>query len=252
MKKGDLNFFLGPLIFVIIWQFIIFFNFAPEVLLPSPFRVVPYLITHLPTTLSTPTLETIKIWLIGVTGATLLGISCGALCGLSDKLYRSLEFSLDFLRSIPTMIYMPVATILVGFGTQAQLLVIIFVVSLYPTIEIYYGVKYGQLFRKKLARVYKMNTWTELTCLILPATIPHIISSVRLTINLSLIATIGTEMIMGGSHGLGRIILNSVVTYNLTEMYATICLVGILGYTANRIFLTFERRLTRWKTKTLN
>jgi NitT/TauT family transport system permease protein len=145
------------------------------------------------------------------------------------------------------MVYVPVAVILVGLGVKTQLLVIVFVVSLYPVIEVYYGIKYGRHARRKLATVYRMNLWDELSNITFPAAIPHIIAGVRLAFNLSLLCTVATEMIMGGSRGLGRVILDSVITYNLTEMYASIILLGILGYTINKLFLILESKYIHWK-----
>jgi len=246
-KKYPIYVFIGPLILVVLWQLLVESKLAPEVLLPSPFKVLPYLASHFYTTLLAPMLSTVSIWLVGCFGAITVGLFLGSICGLNNKIYQSLEFSFDFFRSIPTMVYVPVAVILVGLGTKAQLLVIIFAVSLYPIIEVYYGIKYGRYVRKKLATIYKMSLWDELNNIIFPAAIPNIISGVRLSFNLSLIATVGTEMIMGGSHGLGRIILDSMITYNLTEMYAAICLIGILGYAINKIFLILESKLVHWK-----
>jgi ABC-type nitrate/sulfonate/bicarbonate transport system permease component len=53
-------------------------------------------------------------------------------------------------------------------------------------------------------------------------------------------------MFLGSPNGLGRAIYDNYLAYRVPEMYVFIVLSGIVGFLANKAFLTIERRLSFW------
>lgn len=61
--------------------------------------------------------------------------------------------------------------------------------------------------------------------------------------------TIGSEMILGAKYGLGKRVLDSSMVYNMSEMYAAIVVVGLMGYASNKLFVLLEERVIHWRGK---
>jgi len=125
--------------------------------------------------------------------------------------------------------------------------IVIFSTALYVMINTIYGVKYGKASKIALAKILKMTTIQEFKKIILPSSLPNIFAGLRITISLSLVVAVASEMIVSGTAGLGQKILDDMVVYNLTEMYAIILIIGLLGYFSNKIFSIVENKLIHWK-----
>jgi NitT/TauT family transport system permease protein len=81
---------------------------------------------------------------------------------------------------------------------------------------------------------------------ILPASIPSIVVGARLGAKISLMVVIAAEMI-GAKSGLGFFIQNAQFNFLVTEMYAGILALAILGLAVNYILVWFEKKTTYWK-----
>ncbi|OGF21867.1 hypothetical protein A2Y83_00895 [Candidatus Falkowbacteria bacterium RBG_13_39_14] len=77
--------------------------------------------------------------------------------------------------------------------------------------------------------------------------LPIIFAGLRIALSLSLVVAIASEMIIGGTRGLGKKIMDDMVVYNLTEMYAIIILIGSLGFISNKLFSVLENKIIHWK-----
>jgi NitT/TauT family transport system permease protein len=65
-------------------------------------------------------------------------------------------------------------------------------------------------------------------------------------VSLSLIVIIVTEMFIGTTIGLGKLIIGFQYNYNIPGVYAVILLTGIIGYLINAIFVIAEKRFVHW------
>jgi NitT/TauT family transport system permease protein len=92
------------------------------------------------------------------------------------------------------------------------------------------GVSDGELFRK----------------VILPASIPSIVSGARLGAKISFMVVIAAEMI-GAKSGLGFFIQSSQYNFLIPQMYAGVVVLALLGVAINYILVWFEKRTTSWK-----
>ena len=80
---------------------------------------------------------------------------------------------------------------------------------------------------------------------VLPAASPQILTGMRISLAISLILAILSEMIVS-TDGLGYFTLLAERTFKVPEMYAGIFTLAIFGYVLNRLFLIGEARLIRW------
>ena len=81
--------------------------------------------------------------------------------------------------------------------------------------------------------------------IVLPAALPQILTGMRISLAISLILAILSEMIVS-NNGLGYFTLSAERTFKVPDMYAGIFTLAMLGYALNRLFLLGEARLIRW------
>ena len=53
-------------------------------------------------------------------------------------------------------------------------------------------------------------------------------------------------MMLGGSDGLGRKLTDAAMLFRAADVYAILCVIGLLGYTSNLVLLFAEHRLLPW------
>jgi len=247
MKVKIFYYILTPICFLLIWFLISELSLVPQVLVPSPIKVFSYLFSNFYPLLIKPTIFTIQLWLLGFIVGAIIGIAIGLIIGYSNKIYNFFEVLIDFFRSLPSIVLLPIAVIFLGIGYAPKIFIVVFSTALYVMINTIYGVKYGKTSKILLARVLKMTPSQEFKKVILPSSLPNIFAGLRITISLSLVVAVASEMIVSGTAGLGQKILDDMVVYNLTEMYSIILIIGLLGYFSNKIFSIVENRLIHWK-----
>jgi ABC-type nitrate/sulfonate/bicarbonate transport system permease component len=80
---------------------------------------------------------------------------------------------------------------------------------------------------------------------VLPAALPQIVAGMRNSLALAVIMMVLSEFFASTS-GVGYVLLISKNTYQFDPMWASILLIGLLGYLLNILFLLLERWLLAW------
>jgi NitT/TauT family transport system permease protein len=250
MRRGFLYPSVSVIVFVGVWLTVSESGVFSKILLASPFDVFISLVEMVWTGSILPDLiATIFRTVVGLFAGILIGVPLGLFMGYSKRIYDSLEFLVDFFRSIPAAALIPLFMLFLGLGDEAKVALVVFVTSLVILINTMYGVRHSKKIRVMVARTMKLSNYNIFRKVIIPDSLPYISVGVRISISLSLIIVIVTEMIMGAYAGLGRRIIDFHLTYNISGMYAVIILTGIIGYLSNRLYLIFEKRKIHWAEK---
>ena len=90
-----------------------------------------------------------------------------------------------------------------------------------------------------------MGRLERIRSIVVPAALPQIFAGMRTSLPLAVIMMVLTEYFSSTS-GVGYVLLISKNTFQLVPMWATILLIGLLGYLLNLLLLLIERRVLRW------
>lgn len=178
--------------------------------------------------------------------ACLVGIPIGLVMGYSNKIYSSLEFIVEFFRSIPATALFPLFLLFFGIGDQSKIALTAWAASLVLIIHSMYGVHLGKKLRIKAAKTMNIKGFRLFQKIILPEALPQIFSGMRIASSLSLVIVVVTEMFIGTTFGLGYRIVNAQLVYRISEMYSVIILTGFFGYFLNKFILIIEKRVVHW------
>ena len=177
--------------------------------------------------------------------AVVAGIALGVVLGQRPTLRRMASPIVEFMRAVPAPALIPFAILVLGVEDDAKIFLIA-VVCIFPvllnTIDGVAGVEPTLL---DTTTVYRISGLDRLRYVVLPAAAPQIFAGMRTSLSLSLILMVISEMV-ASANGIGYFVLQSQRTYAITEMWAGIFLLAILGYVLNALFLLVERRALRW------
>jgi len=181
--------------------------------------------------------------------AAVIAIPLGIVLGASEKVYRSLEFVIDFFRSTPASAMFPLFLILFGVGDETKISVAAFGAILVILFNVAYGVMNARKTRLLAAKVMGASRLRVLFDVMLLESLPQTFVGLRNGVSLALVIIVVAEMFIGSQDGLGHSVFEAEQLFDMPRMYAAIFAAGVLGYGLNLLFLLIERRFVHWSGK---
>lgn len=222
--------FILPILLIVVWYIITSgLNLVPYYILPSPvdvFGAGANLVMNgklLDNTINT----LIKVFL-GIILASVVAIPLGILLGWYESLDKLSSLIISILRPIPPIAWIPFSILWFGIGLSSAVFVIfvgcVFSVLVY-TID---GVKRTDKVLIEAASTLGANNWDILTKVVLPSSLPYIVSGLKVGVSIALMCTVSAEMIVS-SKGLGYMILTASTLFDPGTMVVGMIIIGIIG-----------------------
>ena len=232
---------------LILWQVAAGTGLIESRLLPSPTTIWTVLVQEVANgSLVYHASVTFSRALVGFALATLIGIPFAAAMARSELWRNLFEPIFFFGYPVPKIALFPVFTYVFGFGTPSKI-AFTFLECLYPIVVIcYFGFRSIQTRLVWTAWNFGASRTTILRRVILPAALPNIFAGLRVALPVAIIVVVITEMI-GGSVGLGYYITIWSTRFSFANVYAAICVIGILGFVLDQLLLMARRRIVYWQ-----
>lgn len=190
--------------------------------------------------------------LISVTSGFTIGFILSLPIALCMAWYKPFRFIVEpwiqFVRNIPPLAYVPLVVISAGVGRTPQIIVITIATFLIMSITIYQGIKNIDPTLIKAAKVLGAKDKDIFIKVIAPASLPFIITAIRLGTAVGLTSLIAAES-TGAQAGLGMRIRALSNTFEASPMLLYIIIIGIIGLVFEKLVKILERRLTGWQEK---
>ena len=164
-----------------------------------------------------------------------VAIPLGILIGSNAVFRRFFDPVVQVLRPVSPLAWFPIGLVALQSAPQAAIFVV-FICSIWPTvINTAFGVGSIPESHKNVARVFQFNRWKYLTKVVLPHSLPHIITGLRLSMGIAWLVIVAAEMLSGGT-GIGFYVWDSWNALNLEQVLSAILLIGIAGLALDRVF----------------
>jgi NitT/TauT family transport system permease protein len=249
-RLGALTPALGAIGFVALWWLVYALRLIDPVLLPSPGDSFKALWTGFASGgLTNDFIVTIRRTLYAFFIAVAISVPLGVILGSWHRVYRSLEFVIDFFRSTPASAMFPLFLVILGVGEATKVAVAAFGASLMILFNTAYGVMNARKTRQAAARVMGASPGRVMVDVTLLESLPQTFVGMRTGVSFALVIVIVAEMFIGSTDGLGQRVINAQMIFNMPEMYATIFAAGVLGYGMNLLFILVERKFVHWGGK---
>ena len=234
---------------MLLWELICRAGLVNLSLLPPPSQIAPALWKILASgSFLTPLGQTLGMLLIGYTIACMAGVALGLLMGCSDYLYGLLEPLVEVIRPIPKPALIPAMVVFLGIGAGMKITMVA-LAALFPVlINTLQGVRGVDPVLLATARTLGCSRLATIRKIILPASLPMILTGMRVSLSMGLVLVILAEMLAAES-GIGFLILDLQRSFQVRPMYAWIVILAAVGLTLNMLFELVEDRAVPWRAK---
>lgn len=171
---------------------------------------------------------------LGFSFAAVVGVAFGVLIGQSPMFLRALDPIFQVLRTVPPLAWLPLALAAFRDG-QPSAIFVIFITSVWPIlINTCVGVRNIPEDFRNVARIIRLSPIEYFYKIMLPATVPHMFTGLRIGIGLSWLAIIAAEMLTGGV-GIGFFIWDAWNSSLISDIIVALFYVGIIGFLLDRL-----------------
>jgi nitrate/nitrite transport system permease protein len=180
----------------------------------------------------------------GYTLAAIVGIAVGVLLGQSTLAMRGLDPVFQVLRTIPPLAWLPLSLAAFRDG-QPSAIFVIFITSVWPIlINTSVGIRNIPQDYRNVAKVLRLSPLEFFARIMVPATVPHMFTGLRIGIGLSWLAIVAAEMLIGGV-GIGFFIWDAWNSSLISDIIVALVYVGIVGFMLDRLIAAIGHLLTR-------
>ncbi len=172
---------------------------------------------------------------IGFVLGSALGIPIGLLMGTVPFARKMLEPWTEFLRFIPSVAMITIAVIWFGIGENSKIFLIIYATVFIVTLNTASGVATVSKNKIRAAQALGAARFQIFYLVALPATVPFILTGMRLAMANAFTTIVAAEMI-AASDGLGVMLWNGRLYMLVDEIFVSLLSLGILGFTFDRMF----------------
>jgi sulfonate transport system permease protein len=170
----------------------------------------------------------------------------GAATGYSPTLRRLLDPSLQALRAIPSIAWIPLFILWLGIF-EASKVTLIAVGVFFP---VYLGLMGAiQSVDRKLVevgRAFRLSDFEMVRRILLPAVLPSYVISLRAGLGLGWMFVVAAEL-MGASEGLGYLLIDGQQLGKPAEIVAAIVAFAIVGKATDWLIVLAAARFLRWE-----
>ena len=184
----------------------------------------------------------IKTVLLGFSLGSLFAIPFGILIGASSFFKKLFYPIVQFLKPVSPLAWFPIGLV-VFKDTGMATIFIVFITSLWSTlINTSFGVASIPQDHKNVSKAFGFSKMRYLTKILIPYSLPHIITGLRLSISVAWLVIVAGEMLSGGA-GIGFFVWDSWNALSLEKVISAILIIGIVGLLFDRIFTFIENKV---------
>ena len=178
-------------------------------------------------------------FLIGTFVAVPTGLLIGA-SALGKKIFYPI---VQILKPVSPLAWFPIGLVVFESASMATIFIIT-ITSLWPTlINTAFGVASIPDDHKNVAKVFGFSRWKYITKVMIPFSLPHIITGLRLSVGVAWLVIVAGEMLSGGA-GIGFFVWDSWNALSLEKVISAILIIGLVGLLLDKGFSFLEKKVT--------
>lgn len=183
-------------------------------------------------------------WALGV----VVGAPLGLLMGRITIVREILDPYIEFFRFIPPIAFVTLAIIWLGIGESSKIVLIFYTSVFVVVINTISGAVSTDETKLRAAASLGASKFQILHTIVLPSTIPHIVTGARLAMGNSFLTIVSAE-IVAAQEGLGALIWTSRNYGHIDWVFVGIIVLGMLGFLFDRVLRVCVRPLRRYGVK---
>ena len=254
-KLRDATLGIGTIVaFLVLWQIVYAVQVFPAWAFPGPVGVAQgFVATIANGTLAANTWDSVVRQFAGVVLAAVFGVPAGLFLGSSPTVRAMFLPLCRLLYPIPGLAWVPLAILWFGVGFKSTVFVIFFT-GVWPILfNTMAGVTTLSGQYTDVARVYLAPQMLYIRKILIPGSLPFILTGIRLTYGVGWRVIIGAEMI-SSIHGLGFMIDDARWQLRPDIMVVGMVTIALIGWVVENWAFDWLERVTieRWGMKSVS
>ena len=245
--NGKIRKISSPIIVLLLWEFASRSAFLLDPLLvPPPTEVFAELYRLIVSAQLFEALwSSMRRVFLGFGIAIIISVTLGVLMARIRIIEDFVDPLVELVRPVSPLAIFPLAILWFGIGDASKVFLIALSCSFPIILNTYAGVKGGDAALIRAGHSLGSNKWEVIRYIVLPSSLPDILTGIRVAWGIALIVIIASEMV-GATTGMGYMVLEAQQTFNVERVFAGIIVIGVLGFLTDRALRWFRRMLVPW------
>ena len=228
------------------WQLLAGAGILNDRILPSPSRIAESFLTLLLSQqLLVHVAASMERVLVGFFLSVLVAVPLALLLSTNSRMKYLLLPLVEFIRPVPPIAWIPLAIMWFGIGSTPSYFVTM-IASFFPIfINTVSGVENVSREHLNVARCFGLSDGMLLRHVILPSSLPYILSGMRVGLGVAWMSVVAAEMIAAFS-GLGYMITISQEMLQAHKVLVGMITIGVLGFALDNLMLRLKRGVIKW------
>ena len=234
---------------IALWQGLATSGLVNPGLMPTPAQVATKLIELLfGGRLGIDILKSTQRVTLGVALGLALAVPVGVLIGWYKSARTFLDPLINFFRALPPIALIPLVVVYFGIDEPAKVIILFYASFFAGVIVMYEGVSQISPIYIKAARTLGANEWEIFSRVIVPMTMPHILTSLRVALGVAWATLVASELV-AAQQGLGALIQSAGSFFQIDVIYVGIVCIGVVAMTMDMALRAVTRRMIRWQER---
>jgi NitT/TauT family transport system permease protein len=185
---------------------------------------------------------------IGVALGVLVAVPVGFCLGWYKGLRSFLDPVINFFRALPPIALIPLVIVYFGIGEAAKTAILFYASFFAAVIVMYEGIAQVSPIYIKVARTLGATETEIFSQVVVPLTVPHILTAVRVALGVAWATLVASELI-AAQQGLGALIQNASSFFQLDIIYVGIISIGTIALVMDMLLRRLTARLVAWQDR---
>ena len=236
-----------PILILVIWQVTASSGLTNPLLLPPPANIFKAAMEML---ISGELIAHLQISFIrvieGFMIATVLALIIGGAMGLFTRTFSLLNMTIQLLRPIPPIAWIPLAILWFGIEESSKVFIII-LGSFFPIFtNILGGIRQTEYKFVELARVLQVPQKKFVMKVVIPGALPYVVTGLRTGLGYGWMCVVAAEL-SAGMRGIGYMLTDARAMIQTDRVIVGMLAIGIIGKAMDSLLLLLERKIVKGK-----
>ena len=234
---------------VLVWYAVALSGLVSSALVPTPGQVFKQFWRLLTTqSLWFDMLMSSERVLLGLASGITLAVPIGFVLGWYRPVRTAVDPLVNFFRALPPIALIPLVIVYFGIGETAKIVMLFYAAFFTGVIVMYEGIVQINPLFIRVARTLGATDGEVFRRVIVPLTVPHVLTAVRVALGVAWATLVASELI-AAQRGLGAVIQNASNYFQIDVIYAGIICIGMIALLMDRGLRALGARLVRWQER---
>lgn len=231
--------------FLVIWQMLANYGVINTFIFSSPIRVFKTLVSlHTQNNLYNHIWITVFETMLSFGLGTIIGLIIATLMWWNKFFAKVIDPYLTILNSLPKVALGPIIIIWAGAGMKSIILMALLISVIVTIISVYQGFNDTDPIKMKLMQSFKATKTQIYFKLLLPSSLPVLISALKINVSMALIGVIMGEFLVS-KEGIGYLIMYGSQVFNLDLVITGVFILCIVAAIMYYLILYIEKKLVK-------